>query len=288
MAVDEQCGGGCASERANKRPEDQKKSFQDWCIDTLFLTLKSFDGYQGDLHDQGYIYSLKSLVNHYASMRRCTPEYKKAHPRCKKDHVNLWWDHLSESNRKDFFASLMRSDSANELLDGNLSTDDMRKQLHLEHITPCGFIYDRLCELAKREGLSREKIAEELKYDHLVLITKEESQELDGKGRVFTKKDIADCKNSFPEFVNDWYSPLDKLEGCRMKDSGFGFLRMIHLHNLKVNSGWHRSGRFYVPDGNGGVRECPPSQWARFFIGSKMIITTKSIRHNKKNKLDKE
>ena len=279
MAVYRQSGSGRASERTDKHLEDQKKSFQDWCIDTLYATLRSLGDYYGKPHDQGYIYSLKSLVNHYASMRRCTSGYKKAHPRCNKDHVNLWWDHFSESNQDDFFTSLMRSDSANELLkQKDLNADDLRMKLHLEHITPCGFIYDRLCKLSRRKDFSREMVAEELKYDHLVLITKEESAELDGKGRVFTKDDIAECKKWFPELANDWDAPLDKFENRRMKDLGFGFLRMIHLRNLKTNADWHRSEKFYAPDGNGEMRECPPSQWARFFINSKMIITTNKNR----------
>jgi hypothetical protein len=263
-----------AVERTDLQPEDQKKSFQDWCIDTLFLTLKSSDEYQGDLHDQGYIYSLKSLINHYASMRRCTDEYKKAYPRYKKGFVNLWKDYLHDYNRESFFSTLMQSESARYMVENEMDVDTLRDELHFEHITPCGFIYDRLCKLSGRKDFSREMVAEELKYDHLVLITKEESMELDGKGRVFTKDDIAECKKWFPELVNDWDSPLDDLEGRRMKDLGFGFLRMIHLRNLKTNADWHRSEKFYAPDGNGGMRECPPSQWARFFIDSKMIITT--------------
>ncbi len=254
------------------------KTYQEWCIDTLYLLLKNKTDYDGDLRDQGYIYTIKSIINHYASMRRCTAEYKKAHPRCKKEHVNLWWDHFSQSNHVEFFSTLMRSDSAEELLKNESDADKLRAGLHIEHITPCGFIYKRLCKLAEQEEVRREQIEKELKYDHLVLITKKEREALDGGGK-FSQKDFDDFKRLFPEFEDELNQQLRTKEIDSTKDSGYGFLRMIHLRNLPTDkgtkNGGHRSGKFYAPNENGKIGVCSPDQWAEFFIKSKMIITSK-------------
>lgn len=238
-----------------------KKSYQDWCIDTLFAALQAKDRYQGVLEDQGYIYVLKAIINHYASMCPCTEEYKREFA-YEKEHVNLWWDHLNKKNRDVFFANLLRSKKAQWILEHTRDVKQLKKKLHLEHITPCGFVYKRLCALWDKGLLTRKRVADELKYERIVLLAKdgESKKILDKKGCRFDDKDIAACKECFPELAKE----VDSLSGALAKSEGFGLLRMIRLHNHGVD--------FLRPTPNGDVAECPPEQWKSFFDEDKIVI----------------
>lgn len=116
-------------------------TFQDWCIDTLCAILKEKHRYRGSLVDQGYKYTLKAIVDHFASMYYCGAG-KVSKRSKKKEHINLWWDHLSEDSRGKFFSPLLMSKEAfGYCTDPQKSVDELRGKgglLHLEHITPKG------------------------------------------------------------------------------------------------------------------------------------------------------
>lgn len=228
------------------------RTYQDWCIDTLYFLLKRQGEYRGSVRDQGYIYVIKSIITHYASMYY-VGRNKKLMRNKDKEHLNLWWDHLNCTNKNCFYTPLLRSESAQkELNEHSEDIKEQKKGLRLEHITPGGYIYRRLC--AKRDAITKDIIREELKYNKLVLLTREEAKKyLDGEHQCFESRDI-DC------FIHLFSSEmqLDKKElksaiGKSAKSYGDGLLRMARLLNHKV--------KFYNSKGE----VCSPREIVSYF-----------------------
>ena len=210
------------------------KTFQDWCIDTLYMILKEKKHYRGSLDDQGYKYTLKAIVDHYASMYYCGRGMV-SHRNRKKEHINLWWDHLNNNTRGRFFSQLLMSTTAaSHCLNPNCNIDEFGGQggkLHLEHITPKGYVYNKLQRL---EGLTREAIAGCFKHCKLVLLTKDESDKyLDGRNAAFAEGDVEMLRDVF-HVGKDCLEESEHLIGKSPKSDGSGLLRMIRLYNSGV------------------------------------------------------
>ena len=210
------------------------KSFQDWCVDTLCSILVAKKDYRGSLEDQGYKYVLKAIVDHFASMYYCGAGNVSTINK-KKEHINLWWDHLNERTRSSFFTSLLMSENAAQYcLDANRRHQTFGGHgglLHLEHITPKGYIYEKLQCL---ENPTRETVAECFKHAKMVLLTKEESGKyLDGKGAVFSAEDVNMLRKTF-HVCEQEIKEAEDLIGKSPKSDGSGLLRMTHLYNSGV------------------------------------------------------
>ena len=212
----------------------QLKTFQDWCIDTLYMILKAKKNYRGSLDDQGYKYTLKAIVDHYASMYYCGRGMVSRRNR-KKEHINLWWDHLNNNTRRQFFSQLLMSTTAaSYCLNHNCNIDEFGGQggkLHLEHITPKGYVYNKLQRL---EELTREAIAGCFKHCKLVLLTKNESDKyLDGSNAAFAEEDVKMLRDVF-HVGNDCLEESEQLIGKSPKSDGSALLRMVRLYNSGV------------------------------------------------------
>lgn len=170
-----------------------------------------------------------------------------------KEHLNLWWDHLNEKNRSEFFSHLLMSEKAQKVVRSKCSAKKAKNELHLEHITPCGYIYKRLCDYGPT--ITKRHIKKELKFDRLVLLMKDEAKVLDRAGAKFTRKDVDLFRQYFPAMARAEREELSRiaLNEERSKDSGFGLLRMARLVNFHVN--------FVYADG----RACPPEKWMEYF-----------------------
>ena len=220
----------CTSNKEHTR----QSNFQNWCIDTLHMILANKSRYRGSLADQGYKYTLKAIVDHYASMYYCGRGNVSLRNR-DKEHLNLWWDHLNNATRSRFFSPLLMSVRAAEYcLDPNLSVDKFGGQdglLHLEHITPKGYVYNKLQGMVRP---SREEVAACFTHCKLVLLTKKESDQcLDGKGAKFSDDDVAMLRKVF--HVNEaCLAESTNLVGESPKSNGSGLLRMVHLYNSGV------------------------------------------------------
>lgn len=236
------------------------KTYQDWCVDTLLTILKSRARYRGHEQDQGYIYVIKAIINHYASMYYCGGQTRMMR-NGDKEHLNLWWDHLNETNRKEFFSPLLMSKEALNIVNLKCSLKEIKNKLHLEHITPCGYIYNRLCNYGS--GITRNDIKYELRFDRLVLLKKDEAKLLDGAGQKFSQKDVDFVCRHFPETAKLEHKNMLKLvkDKKRSKDSGHALLRMAKLVNFGVS--------FVYNDGT----PCPPKEWMKYFTNTKFTIT---------------
>lgn len=182
-----------------------------------------------------------------------------------KEHLNLWWDHLNIKNKKEFFSLLLMSKNARKIACAKYPIKEIKSKLHLEHITPVGWIYHRLCGLSKKMGaaLTAKDIIVELEYNRLVLLTKKESKlYLDGAKQGFRVKDVEMLHRYFPLFANTHAEELAQLvEHGRAKDSGFGLLRMAKLVNFGVS--------FVYND----ATPCPPKEWMKYFTNTRFTIT---------------
>lgn len=216
----------------NKKKGENLKTFQDWCIDTLSLVLGEKGNYRGSLDDQGYKYTLKAIVDHYASMYYCGQGVSR---NSTKEHINLWWDHLNKRTRKRFFSPLLMSVAAAEYcLNPNRNIADFGGQggkLHLEHITPKGYVYSKLQHL---NNPTREAISGCFRHCKLVLLTKEESERyLDGRNAAFTSDDVTMLRDVF-RVDGNCLEEARRLVGKSPKSNGSGLLRMVRLYNSGV------------------------------------------------------
>lgn len=208
------------------------KTFQQWCIDTLCMILQAKKQYRGNLSDQGYIYTIRSIVDHYASMYYCG-QRKTLCRNKEKEHINLWWDHLNRSNREAFFAPLLMSKNAFHILASTKNNKKLGEQnglLRLEHITPKSYVCRKLLQL---KPITYKKIVACFKHCKLVLITREESKCLDGKDAEFTKKDISTLCRVYC-MDDDSITEATQLIGKSSKSNGSGLLRLVRLHNSGV------------------------------------------------------
>ena len=210
------------------------KTFQDWCIDTLYMILKEKARYSGSLDDQGYKYTLKAIVDHYASMYYCG-RGAVSRRNGEKEHINLWWDHLNNGTRVQFFSPLLMSSAAADYcLNPFRNIREFGGQggkLHLEHITPKGYVYNKLQRLSE---VTREAIAGCFKHCKLVLLTKDETDKyLDGKSAAFSESDVAMLHDVF-HVDRECLEEAVQLVGKSPKSNGAGLLRMVRLYNSGV------------------------------------------------------
>lgn len=105
--------------------------------------------------------------------------------------------------------------------------------LHLEHITPKGYVYTKLTELTPP---TREAIAACFKHCKLVLLTKEESDTyLDGKNTKFKMKDVRTLQKVFQIDDNSLQEAKTLVDNEKSpKSHGFGLLRLVHLYKSGV------------------------------------------------------
>lgn len=222
------------------------KTYQQWCIDTLVRILSEREDYRITHGDQGYKYVLKAIISHYASMYYVAEGVvpKRKNGLCR-NHLNLWWDHLNDKNKHYFFNSLIASKSAyniyQDFVSANFTTDSfssrkgsLKHQLHIEHITPTEYIYDKIENLLEIRELAVEKCFEQNK---IVLITKDESACLDGEGSKFKEEDMEFLQIHFPEVWSQYQDEAKQVQREKKspRSQGFGLLRMARLHNSGVH-----------------------------------------------------
>ncbi len=210
---------------------ENKKTFQDWCLDILTNIVISKECYSGIWNDKGFSYNIKNIIALYPEM------YYRDGSKGKngKEYIGLWWDGLSGKTIDFFFSKLLMSENAYKelhcLLNNKKPYKEYKKNLHLEHITPKGYIYSKLQII--NESNPREAITNLMEYNKLVLLTKAESRTfLDGKGEesTFSEKDISDYNNHFGK------NPKDIIPNkTKCKSDGDGMLRLIHLSNKGVH-----------------------------------------------------
>lgn len=244
------------------------KTYQQWCIDTLVRILGERENYRITHGDQGYKYVLKAIISHYASMYYVGKDgaSKRRNGLCR-NYLNLWWDHLNKKNAHYFFTSLIMSKEAhktyNEFLRPAEKSFSERKcelkcKLHIEHITPTEYIYDKLGNLEK---ISEPAVKSALEQNRIILIKKDEAAYLDGKGCVFEDADSQFLQAHFPKLWPQYQQEANQVIGKSPKSQGFGLLRMARLYN---------SGVHFVYGCNGADVEM--SEWMNYLADHNNII----------------
>ncbi|MBR2355651.1 MAG: hypothetical protein IKA69_04680 [Kiritimatiellae bacterium] len=246
------------------------KTYQQWCIDTLVRILSERENYRITHGDQGYKYVLKAIISHYASMYYVDggAAPKRKNGLCR-SHLNIWWDHLNDKNKHYFFNSLIASKSAYDIyqdfVNANFATDSfsrrkgsLKHQLHIEHITPTGYIYDKFENLSE---ITESEVNRLFEQNKVILITKDESACLDGKGSIFQDEDLQLIKTHFPGVWPQYMQEANQVNGKSPKSQGFGLLRMARLYN---------SGVHFVYGCNGA--DVDMSEWMNYLTDHANII----------------
>ena len=224
-------------------------AYQQWCIDTLVHILSERKKYRIAHEDQGYKYVLKAIISHYASMYYAGKDAasKRQNGLCR-NHLNLWWNHLNKKNAHYFFTSLIMSKEAHKIYDEFLGTteksfssrkDELKCKLHIEHITPTEYIYDKLENLSV---ITESEVKRAFAQNKVILITKDESAFLDGKGRVFKDEDQQLLRTHFLKVWPRYQQEAKSVNGKSPKSLGFGLLRMARLYNSGVHFVHGRNG----------------------------------------------
>lgn len=246
-------------------------TYQDWCVDTIVFILNERRKYQMTHGDQGYKYVLKAIISHYASMYytgvKIVSKRKNGRDRL---HLNLWWDHLNQDNARYFFTPLIVSKDAYATYTKSLDSttngfsskkEELKKRLHLEHITPTEYIYKKLENLPEVSVLNVKRCFAQSK---LILITKEERGILDGKGSQFEERDFKLLQEKFPKFNQEHSQEVVRAKDESPKYYGLGLLRMVRLYNNEVR---------FVCGATG--KDVPNSEWLNYLNDHSNIMNVK-------------
>ena len=212
--------------------------YQKWAINLLVNILNDTNlNSKQHLSDHGYKYSLKNgVVCHYASMYWNGEEY-----------INMWQTNFNSKRYKGAEKPLLMSKRAYEIItkikDVNDETQFRDKEnrnkplLHWEHITPNGYVYKKLLLLSKEKILKKD-VENCFRHHKIVLLSKEESSKLDGKGESFTeddKKTLQIWQHKLnKDFKEDIESLSDEKGFLKCKNYGSGLARIAHLWNEGV------------------------------------------------------
>ena len=217
----------------------EKGTYQDWCIHTICSIINDKPKYRGVYNDQGYIYVIKAIIDHYSSMYYCPEKFCK-NP--EKQHINLWWDHLNRNNMDKVFKCLLMSrDAKKKVLDSvekKSNPKQLKDELHFEHITPKGYVYNKITQHVR---ITEEKVRECFKYSKLILLTQKEAKKLDGAKQSFKQEhfnkfceicDEISYENSqdFEEEKREARSLISKSP----KQNGSGLFRIVYLKSEGV------------------------------------------------------
>lgn len=198
-------------------------TFQDWCVNTLEYILKNRNDFAITTKDKGFRYTVDAIVKHYAGMYHCSDlAVSKKGRTC----VNLWWDEMASNRRELMLKSVVLSKRAREVACQKplLSADELKGKLHWEHIVPCAKVLEELCAL---EDVNIENVRQCFRHNRLILISKDESRILDGKGTRFDEKDIERVRQSWPNELAAAVACKDE----RPLKGGTALLRIAKLQN---------------------------------------------------------
>ena len=219
------------------------KTYQEWCIDTIYSIMRDKNKYRGNVIDQGYIYPLKGIIDHYSSMYYTESPLQR---NMEKKHINIWWDHINRTNQKKLFGAVLMSSDAKKKVKKSMEEQgnpkDLKKDLRFEHITPKGVTFHRLIEMDFTdisENDAKKAIESLFEYSKLVLLTQKESNLLDGAGRIFEKKHLEYMKGALIALIDlhkmtkrkykEEMGEAERLLGKSLKANGSGVARMCYL-----------------------------------------------------------
>lgn len=221
------------------------KSQQEWVKDIIFsiISLMKTNDYNGDIATEGYKYTINGAVDNYSQTYWDQDKQKNISMfhRYNKFGVRFYRNILMSQNA---YKCMLEFSKEEPNMDKQTKKDAiklMNKKLHGEHLTPQAFTRHKLNELLK-ESLTDDELMDRIQYAFsdakLCIITKNESDILDGKGKVFSEEDI----NAFLEEYKALHTDMSKqmqddflaLKGLRMKSNGFGSIRLYILMKNKV------------------------------------------------------
>lgn len=218
---------------------------QQWVKDIIFSIIRQMQKkeYNGDFDTVGYTYTINAALDNYPqiywneSKKQNVGMFHMYHKFAEKEgriYQNVLMSkeayncmkHFSEENFKD----PKQRDAAKK---------ELAKKLHGEHLTPQSYTRHKLNDLLNStKELPDEELKEKIQYaladSKLCIITKNESKNLDGASKRFSKKEIQNFldayeKSSGSSITEDMKLDFWNLEGKLKKSFGFGSIRMYVL-----------------------------------------------------------
>lgn len=200
-----------------------RKSYQDWCVDTLTDILCNLKRYSGGSKGDSYKYVISALVDHYASLYQVTGD---GYDNCQ---INLWNDWLKKCDKELFFSSVLMTREARLDIMNAGSTEEIKDKVHFEHIVPRSRMVNQLLATAGMKRLDVEtSVRHILRHAKIVVISEDEKSYLDGEGARITKDDLKFLETHFSE-LSDEIDEARKCVGKYPKSVGTALVRLAVL-----------------------------------------------------------
>lgn len=234
----------------------QVRTQQQWARDLMcnIIMLMHKNDYNGDLCSVGYRYTINGAIDNYSQTFWDEKEHKNVSMfhRYEKFDAGIYKNVLLSKNAYDLMLeytnkkkTINESDldkSTKKVKLSQLSEEyNLNKKLHGEHLTPQSYTRIILNEVFKQtlkqsridETALKERVDYAFSDAKLSIITKEESLILDGKGSIYSAKEIESFLSEYskiykdlPEYIKNDYRAL---EGKHKDRSGFGAIRLYLL-----------------------------------------------------------
>ncbi|MBR0484550.1 MAG: hypothetical protein IJJ69_07230 [Oscillospiraceae bacterium] len=228
------------------------KQQQQWVKDLMFYLISSIKEYNAvkekdldakglkakGLKAKGYIYTIQAAADNYATIYWHEKEEK---------NINIYpAGRYGSKFKAGYYNNVLMSKKAYDLLceflKGKKSENELKKNLHGEHLTPMSYTIGKLNNLIDK-NLTDDEIKKEIDYAFsdakYCIITKEEQHLLDGAKQNYTTDEIEtflseykEIHTALPDYVE---SDFRELEGERKQSFGFGAIRLFIMHNHGVN-----------------------------------------------------
>ena len=227
------------------------KTQQQWVKDILFsiISLMKTNQYNGNINDEGYRYTINGALDNYSQTYWDEENGKNISMFHKYDKFDkrFYRNILMSKNAYDYMQNFLENKHILDMKSKNEAIKEMNKELHGEHMTPQSYTRHKLNELLTM-NLTDEELKDKIQYAlsdaKLCIITKAESEILDGKYKKFSEDEINDFLIDYKEYLKD-YKNINKLPNDmkldfenlidkHKKSNGFGSIRLYILQKNNV------------------------------------------------------
>lgn len=200
-----------------------RKSYQDWCVDTLTDILCNLNQYSGGVKGDSYKYVISALVDHYASLYQVTGD---GYDDCQ---INLWNDWLKKCDKELFFSSVLMTREARLDIMNAGSAEEIKDKVHFEHVVPRSRMVNQLLAMAGMKRLDVEtSVRHILRHAKIVVISEDEKAYLDGEDARITQDDLKFLETHFSE-LSEEIDEARKCVGKYPKSIGTALVRLAVL-----------------------------------------------------------
>lgn len=220
---------------------EQMKKQQQWVKDLMFNTIvfMSKNRYNGDFLTTGYKYAINGAIDNYSLTYF---DEKKG------TNISMFqrYAYFDQGIYKNILMSKnayeIMSDSTRVFQSRTETNNELKKELHGEHLTPQSYtrklLHQVYLDYSKNPSISEEELRRRIDYafsdaKYCIITKNSEREYLDGKGKKYSKENINDFLRKYKIYKKD-LSPREEdafreMEGKSCRTDGFGSLRLFIL-----------------------------------------------------------